>query len=208
MKTKSFLYLGAVVIAGTFLSLAMTTTTFAQTALTGQLDVGDQGAQVTALQQFLARDVSIYPEALVTGYYGVLTEAAVKRYQVAQGISAVGRVGPQTLAAINGRINDIGQSPSGDVWAPRIFPETVTVGSTSATFSWVTSEAAKSRVMYGTTWPFLYATAPSVSTAGFGSTANITLTNLQSNTTYYYVLESVDASGNVMWTVMKPLKTQ
>ena len=33
------------------------------------------GDDVSRLQQFLARDPSVYPEARVTGYYGALTEA-------------------------------------------------------------------------------------------------------------------------------------
>lgn len=45
------------------------------------LKKGSSGADVTRLQQFLATDPAIYPEKSVTGYYGALTEAAVKRFQ-------------------------------------------------------------------------------------------------------------------------------
>jgi peptidoglycan hydrolase-like protein with peptidoglycan-binding domain len=45
------------------------------------LTIGSSGAQVSALQQFLAADPAIYPEGLVTGYFGPLTQAAVMRYQ-------------------------------------------------------------------------------------------------------------------------------
>ena len=45
------------------------------------LKKGSTGADVTRLQQFLATDPAIYPDAQITGYYGALTEAAVKRFQ-------------------------------------------------------------------------------------------------------------------------------
>ena len=41
----------------------------------------DTGGDVTRLQRFLAGDPSIYPEGRITGYYGSLTVAAVKRFQ-------------------------------------------------------------------------------------------------------------------------------
>lgn len=66
------------------------------------------GDDVRRLQQFLARDISVYPEGLVTGYYGSLTEAAVKRWQAKYNIvssgtpesTGYGVVGPRTAAAI------------------------------------------------------------------------------------------------------------
>lgn len=72
------------------------------------LQNGDSGADVTRLQQFLALDPSVYPEAQVTGYYGSLTEAAVRRFQcknkiVCDGTPAstgYGVVGPRTGAIL------------------------------------------------------------------------------------------------------------
>ena len=46
------------------------------------LSLGAKGSDVTCLQQLLARDPSVYPEASVTGYFGSLTHAAVQRYQL------------------------------------------------------------------------------------------------------------------------------
>src|SRR4051812_5096924 len=66
-----------------------------------ELQQGMSNADVSALQTFLAADNTIYPEGIVSGYYGALTVAAVKRYQIAHNISPVGRVGPVTLASIN-----------------------------------------------------------------------------------------------------------
>jgi hypothetical protein len=70
---------------------------------------GSSGDDVTRLQQFLARDASVYPEGTVSGYYGALTETAVQRWQVkyhivssgAPGETGYGVVGPRTAAAIS-----------------------------------------------------------------------------------------------------------
>ncbi|MFZ2886359.1 MAG: peptidoglycan-binding protein [Minisyncoccia bacterium] len=72
------------------------------------LKLGSSGADVTRLQQFLARDAAIYPSAKVTGYYGALTEAAVKRFQCANKIvcdgspssTGYGVTGPRTAALL------------------------------------------------------------------------------------------------------------
>src|SRR3989344_4046275 len=65
--------------------------------LTRELSQGASGDDVTALQEFLAKDKDVYPEGLATGYFGGLTVQAVKRFQAKYGISQVGKVGPQTL---------------------------------------------------------------------------------------------------------------
>src|SRR3989344_7748592 len=64
--------------------------------------------QVTGLQKFLARYPDIYPDAQITGYFGPLTEQAVKRFQAKHGIvssgspetTGYGVVGPATRAKI------------------------------------------------------------------------------------------------------------
>ena len=73
------------------------------------LSPGSSGDDVTRLQQFLARDPSVYPEAQVTGYYGSLTQMAVQRWQTKYNIvssgtpssTGFGVVGPRTAAAIS-----------------------------------------------------------------------------------------------------------
>lgn len=180
---------------------------------------GSSGQSVSDLQAFLATDSAVYPEGLVTGFYGSLTTAAVQRFQVKYSIvssgsvetTGYGRVGPMTLAKIlevQGNVTPI-PSPSGDVSAPIINLGGITtaVGSNSATINWTTNEAARSRVMYGTFWPFLYASAPSFSDGSVDTNSNVNLTGLTPNTTYYYVLESVDASGNLQWTTANSFKT-
>lgn len=86
-----------------------TTTSSGQCPLISRnLKAGMSGEDVTRLQQFLARDRVIYPEGTVSGYYGALTEAAVKRFQckhqiVCDGTPAstgYGVTGPRTAALL------------------------------------------------------------------------------------------------------------
>jgi len=68
----------------------------------GDLYYGMNSNQVSCLQQYLkALGTEIYPEGLVTGYFGPLTRAAVQRYQASQSIITTGYFGPLTRAAIN-----------------------------------------------------------------------------------------------------------
>ncbi len=69
--------------------------------LESRLTTGSQGEEVRTLQKLLASDSTLYPEGLVTGVFGPLTENAVKRFQAKLKLEQVGIVGPQTLAKIN-----------------------------------------------------------------------------------------------------------
>lgn len=62
---------------------------------------GYRGPAVVALQQFLNTKGNTGYPVPVTGYFGPRTEAAVKAFQVAQGIPATGKVWTRTLAAMN-----------------------------------------------------------------------------------------------------------
>jgi peptidoglycan hydrolase-like protein with peptidoglycan-binding domain len=72
------------------------------------LRMGASGADVSNLQAFLALDRTVYPEGIVSGYYGGLTQAAVERWQAKYNIvssgspatTGFGVVGPRTAAAI------------------------------------------------------------------------------------------------------------
>lgn len=76
------------------------------------LERGDTDAnvaeEVTMLQRFLRQDPRLYPEGLVTGYYGPATERALQRFQDRHGIvnsgdyqsTGYGRAGPRTRHAI------------------------------------------------------------------------------------------------------------
>lgn len=67
-------------------------------ALYRNLSMGMRGDDVLALQEFLQAQGYFY--ATPIGYYGRLTAQAVARWQAANGISAVGAVGPLTRARI------------------------------------------------------------------------------------------------------------
>lgn len=184
---------------------------------TRQLEQGMSGADVTMLQTFLASDPSIYPRGLVTGYFGPLTFAAVSNYQRRNGISAVGRVGPITLRALNG---SGGIGGSSDRSAPLISTITVTTSSSSADITWSTNEPASSAFYYnlapialteGLSGPGSVAvsgTPVGSSYAGLRTSHNVNLPVLQPNTTYYFVIHAADQPGNVNVTWPTTLRTQ
>ena len=95
-------------IAGLQLQLAMMKTNQNNsdcTVFSGDLYYGITSSEVKCLQQFLTNlGTEIYPEALVTGYFGPLTQAAVKRYQALQGIITTGYFGPLTRTAVNSKL--------------------------------------------------------------------------------------------------------
>jgi len=69
--------------------------------ITYALAKGMQNAQVTRLQEILAKDKTIYPEGLVTGYFGPATERAVKAFQKKNSLEQIGYTGPKTRALLN-----------------------------------------------------------------------------------------------------------
>lgn len=67
---------------------------------TSFLSIGSTGDEVTELQKRLISEG--YFSGVATGYFGTATEAAVKKYQSAHGITAAGYVGPSTRDVLNG----------------------------------------------------------------------------------------------------------
>lgn len=65
------------------------------------LSPGSSGDDVSSLQTWLASRPSIYPEGLVTGNFGPLTQKAVQRFQGENGIEQTGNVGPKTNQAMH-----------------------------------------------------------------------------------------------------------
>ncbi|OHA20568.1 MAG: hypothetical protein A2849_03090 [Candidatus Taylorbacteria bacterium RIFCSPHIGHO2_01_FULL_51_15] len=188
--------------------------------ITSQLDFGDRGPEVTELQAYLATSASIYPEGLVTGYFGQLTKAAVERFQTAQGIisqgtpatTGYGRVGPLTQAAINTKLPGGGSpGPSGDVYAPIIMSVNVSTDNDGASITWTASEASMGKVYYSTS-PInvsntfdstgVFSGEPVVggTLAQYDGLARVTHTvninNLTSNTTYFYLVVVFDSLKN------------
>ena len=58
-----------------------TGTTGAGLCLSANLKLGTRSVDVTTLQTGLAKDATVYPQGLVTGYFGALTKAAVAKFQ-------------------------------------------------------------------------------------------------------------------------------
>ncbi len=74
---------------------------------------GSTGSVVTQIQQKL-RNWGYYT-GNVDGVYGSKTVAAVKYFQRTNGLTADGKCGPKTLAALGIQVSDASQSTSGDV---------------------------------------------------------------------------------------------
>lgn len=83
-----------------------------QSTFSTDLSRGTTNSDVSRLQQLLAQDPVIYPEGLVTGYFGPATERAVKRFQAKYGIDQVGRVGPATRAKLGMVFGTVGAIPA------------------------------------------------------------------------------------------------
>lgn len=78
-------------------------------ALTRNLSFGSRGPDVVRLQQFFNYEYFSFYSSYATGYFGSITQAAVKQWQAGQGIvssgtpatTGFGAVGPKTRAAMN-----------------------------------------------------------------------------------------------------------
>jgi peptidoglycan hydrolase-like protein with peptidoglycan-binding domain len=99
----------AVILGGTPVPPTMTNTptpaTSSNPPFTKNLSYGMTDPEVSILQQFLARDPSVYPQGLVTGYYGTATQQAVQEFQLNQTLSIpsqdYGQVDAITRAKLN-----------------------------------------------------------------------------------------------------------
>ena len=195
LKKISTIALAAVMVAIPFLAQAET--------LNRQLEIGMSGTDVSSLQTFLAGDATLYPQGLVTGYFGFLTKAAVSNFQGRNGLPAVGRVGPMTLPVLNLQIANGMSSNSGI--APTITSVAINTGRTSANVSWSTNESARGSLYYSTSPLTTYERANSVDVSGnvamtdgnLRTSQGVSLQNLSANTTYYYLVYSTDQDGNV-----------
>jgi len=106
-------------------------TSTATGCFTKNLSKGMKDAEVTTLQQVLKTDSSVYPEGLVTGYFGSLTESAVKKFQAKYGIDQVGTVGPVTRAKLNALYCGTAQQTSSPSGSPTATPVVAAYGSLS-----------------------------------------------------------------------------
>lgn len=65
------------------------------------LAFGSIGDDVKALQAVLAADAEVYPEGLITGYFGNLTRNALYRFQAKNSLAVTGIVDEPTRVKIN-----------------------------------------------------------------------------------------------------------
>lgn len=81
--------------------------------LTKRLDIGMSGSEVVLLQEFLQKSGWGIPnDGPVTGHYGKVTAKAVSNFQKANGLEAVGSVGPETRELINKFLaSDVSSNP-------------------------------------------------------------------------------------------------
>lgn len=61
---------------------------------------GMSGDDVRDLQELLAQDPAIFSSAFITGFFGPITEEALRKFQRKHGIEAIGIFGPKTQAKI------------------------------------------------------------------------------------------------------------
>ncbi len=103
LQAKIFLLQQEIVkLQAQLLALSASQNSFTCSPFYSDLYFGMNSNQVSCLQQYLkSLGSEIYPEGLVTGYFGSLTQAAVKRYQASQSIITTGYFGPLTRTAVN-----------------------------------------------------------------------------------------------------------
>ncbi len=196
------------------LTAGVTAQVYAYSTVDSQLDLGESNSDVTHLQTFFAANSSIYPEGLVTGYFGGLTRASVIRFQAQYGFDQVGRVGPMTRDKINDLINAGGwtgstpTAPTSNLKAAAFYNIAMSQGNTSTTFTFNTDETTTARVVYSTYR--LQFNEGDINSNGFGpiggsvvnspnsysQSHSITVSGLQANTIYYYTVIATDANGN------------
>ena len=195
----------ATIILSTLVVVAVPSITNAYT-LNRQLDLKATGDDVSAVQTYLAKDSSLYPQGLVTGYFGSMTASAVSKYQTRNGFEAVGRVGPLTLASLNRAMAAIGNnSMSNGLASPAIYNTSVNTGRNSVNIGWSTDQLAEGLVFYSTSPLQTTEHLNSVDVSGnmatadyvFRSSQNVGIPNLQPNTTYYYMIYVTNQNGGV-----------
>lgn len=191
--------------------------------LTKRMMKGMNDQEVKTLQEILATDSEIYPERYLTGYFGVLTEKALKKLQKKAGLMETGEVDDRTLWKINELLTEgagrSGKIPPGLLRAPGILKKlglatttppgqdrtapvisngaAASTTATATTIVWQTDEPTIGEVNYATSTPVLSADRLMIGLDFSLSTSHrVFLGNLATSTTYYYYLRATDRTGN------------
>ncbi len=100
MKPRSLIIVAcaSMVILAPLLALATTTNPPCLT-LMSNLGRGMRGSSVASLQSYLTANTSY--AAGITGYFGPITQAAIRQWQMQHGVPGTGYVGPLTRAALS-----------------------------------------------------------------------------------------------------------
>jgi len=197
--------------------------------LLNRLRLGMTSEEVKRLQEILATDPEVYPEGHITGYFGKLTEKAVKKLQNKFCLEEVGSVGPRTLAKINELLEEgagsSGKIPKGLLTAPGIqkklcatpTPDTTApvisdieakdITASTAEIEWSTNEKADSKIWYGTVTPVVTTGDPTKTSSDYDDSHEMELTGLTANTIYYYIVASTDKSNNITKATEKSFTT-
>lgn len=197
-KTKStFLFRIGFLIGVT--ALLISTPLVASASINSTLRLGSRGVEVGSLQAFLG----VGPD----GIFGPITRFAVIKYQSNNGLVADGIVGRITRAVINFQMIR-GTSAEG---APVISGVSISSRRDSAVVTWSTNELAKGMVYYSSTPLSTYEHENSVDVSGATAmtdmnthtSQSVAISNLQPNTTYYYLIYVTDQSGlvSVTWPI-------
>jgi len=75
--------------------------------------VGSRGSEVTAIQQAL-KDRGLF-NSDITGYYGSITQTAVKKFQQQKGLVVDGIAGPNTLRALGVSIGSVPKATEANI---------------------------------------------------------------------------------------------
>lgn len=71
------------------------------------------------------------------------------------------------------------------------------VATTTASITWTTNESASSKVYFGTVNPLVLGSASTMTGPGSVISHTVGLSSLTASTTYYFIVESMDAANNV-----------
>lgn len=148
--------------------------------LIGTLEKGMRNDDVMTLQSLLAKDMQIYPEGYVTGYYGTLTSAAVERFK--------NKYNEPTLT-----VESVG--------TPRISAIAATSTDTTMTIVWKTDVPTTAKIWWGAPGPLdpILMTPISTMTLSKDHSARFAGT-MYASTTYAFIISATDENGNTSMT--------
>jgi peptidoglycan hydrolase-like protein with peptidoglycan-binding domain len=205
MKNKPFLFFSAIAMA--LVVLFCGAEAYAQTfspVAGGTMKVGSRGTNVSAVQRLLASNADLYPSGRVTGYFGPLTREAVIQFQIVYDLTPDGIVGPMTRAKMN---SVIAMGRGLDIYAPGIANVNLQTSGRTMAVGFTSNEPVRANVYYdrnplslkdsGLSFGLPIISGAVVADPTYGTTKQLTITNLNADTTYNYSIMAVDPSGNV-----------